>query len=178
MSPSMADNLWVYERGPYGRLWTVEHNTFVGGGVKLGYSDENANDLALDVTNNVFIAVDPDGRACPIDGDLDGVALPDAGAYELDPDSDGDGHITLALSGDDCDAAAAYPGAADTCGDAIDQDCDGSDLVCPEDTGTEASPKRHGCATAGARPLASFAALAFLLTRVRRRPIRLPRVCG
>ncbi|MSP55037.1 MAG: hypothetical protein EXR69_05450 [Myxococcales bacterium] len=59
----------------------------------------------------------------------------------------------------------------DTCGDAIDQSCDGSDLACSGDTGTEAPPKRHGCATAGARPLASLAGLAFLLTRARLRTL-------
>ncbi|MSQ03877.1 MAG: hypothetical protein EXR71_18645, partial [Myxococcales bacterium] len=38
--------------------------------------------------------------------------------------------------GDDCDDgdAASYPGAAETCGDGVDQDCDGRDVACPEDS--------------------------------------------
>lgn len=45
------------------------------------------------------------------------------------PDGDGDG----ARADVDCDDgdAARYPGANETCGDGVDQDCDGSDLACP-----------------------------------------------
>ena len=40
---------------------------------------------------------------------------------------------TLA-NGTDCDdtAAAVHPGATESCGDGIDPDCDGADLVCHE----------------------------------------------
>lgn len=45
------------------------------------------------------------------------------------PDADGDG----SPAGTDCDDgdASRYPGAPETCGDGVDQDCDGSDLACP-----------------------------------------------
>ena len=50
-------------------------------------------------------------------------------------DSDGDGDGVTAVQGD-CDDGNPniYPGANDKCGDGIDQDCSGSDLVCPDDT--------------------------------------------
>jgi ribosomal protein L7/L12 len=46
-------------------------------------------------------------------------------------DADGDGY-TSDVDCDDADASV-YPGATEICGDGIDQDCDGSDPLCPED---------------------------------------------
>lgn len=47
-------------------------------------------------------------------------------------DADGDGHL---VSAGDCndDDGTIYPGATEKCGDGIDQDCNGSDMLCPED---------------------------------------------
>ena len=47
-------------------------------------------------------------------------------------DKDGDGHKDENKGGDDCDDknARAYPGAAEKCGDSVDQDCQGGDLGC------------------------------------------------
>ncbi|HOX43618.1 MAG TPA: C25 family cysteine peptidase [Myxococcota bacterium] len=49
------------------------------------------------------------------------------------PDRDGDGHLDAACGGDDCDDwhGAVSPGAAEICGDGVDQDCDGLDPACP-----------------------------------------------
>ncbi len=50
----------------------------------------------------------------------------------LDIDKDGDGFTE---NQGDCNdySATVYPGAAEICGDGIDQDCNGNDLICPVD---------------------------------------------
>ena len=47
-------------------------------------------------------------------------------------DGDGDGYADALCGGDDCNDAASgvHPGAVDVCGDGVDQDCSGGDLVC------------------------------------------------
>jgi len=66
-----------------------------------------------------------------LDNDCNGLADFDS---QGEADVDGDGVRTCQ---DDCDDTnpSIYPGATETCDDGIDQDCDGSDLVC---TGTDA----------------------------------------
>jgi hypothetical protein len=48
-------------------------------------------------------------------------------------DADGDTYADVACGGTDCNdgSAAIHPGAAETCGDTIDQDCAGGDQACP-----------------------------------------------
>jgi hypothetical protein len=47
-------------------------------------------------------------------------------------DLDGDGHENVGCGGDDCNDLdpTVHPGAAELCGDGIDQDCSGDDLAC------------------------------------------------
>ncbi len=51
---------------------------------------------------------------------------------QKDADNDSDGYFVSAGDCDDNDASI-YPGAAEVCGDGIDQDCDGGDEVCDAD---------------------------------------------
>lgn len=73
--------------------------------------------------------VDLDDLSRPLDGNLDGEAITDMGAYELERDADGDEFLP---SEGDCDdsSASVYPFAPEVCSDGIDQDCDGLDTGC------------------------------------------------
>ncbi len=61
------------------------------------------------------------------DSDGDGYGDPDVTIENYSPPA---GYVTGNTDCNDSDASV-YPGAAETCGDGIDQDCDGIDLVCP-----------------------------------------------
>ena len=52
-------------------------------------------------------------------------------------DADGDGHISAACGGDDCNDsnAAVYPGATEIPGDGVDENCDGLELCYQDQDG-------------------------------------------
>lgn len=54
-------------------------------------------------------------------------------------DQDEDGY-TIAEGDCNDNDASIYPGATEICGDGIDQDCNGNDLVCPVDTDNDGIP--------------------------------------
>ena len=65
------------------------------------------------------------------DQDCDGSLICDGGTV----DGDGDEYGSEATGGSDCNDGRpdAHPGGSELCNDGIDQDCDGSDLICPDD---------------------------------------------
>ncbi len=78
------------------------------------------------------------GTPRPVDGDGDGVAMPDMGAFEFhQADADGDGYPMV----DDCDDTnpAIHPGATELPGNTTDEDCDGK-LDCDPTT----TSRNHG----------------------------------
>lgn len=213
----------VYINAPY----VTESNTLTADPIFVAWSDDGDytnDDLHLapgspgiDYGLDGYVSDDFDGVTRPLDGDLDGTAAPDCGAYELDPcdagpntvvescngiddncdgsidegvttrfyaDVDGDtygdaanpvdvcvdaegdpptGYVTDATDCDD-NASTTWPAAPETCGDGTDQDCDGSDLACPDtgDSGgeddsdpgdtedTDIDPGAGGCSCASA----------------------------
>jgi hypothetical protein len=85
-----------------------------------------------------------DGLDNDCDDSVDEASAADADTWYVDNDSDGYGDPAISMTScsqplgyvadnTDCDGAEAtvYPGATETCGDDIDQDCDGSDEICP-----------------------------------------------
>ena len=109
---------------------------------------------------------DCDGsELCFVDSDGDGVRSEDGATIASDDsDCDDDGEAAVTSPSGDCDDARAdvYPGAVDSAGDGVDQDCDGSD---GGDSGTGGSgtdgsgsgsdSDKGGCATVGATPPSS-----------------------
>ena len=86
-----------------------------GEGIELQIDEEQSNDTEVNHTTEIV------GYMCFANAsDNSGV------------DNDGDGYT---ISQGDCDDydPSVYPGAAEICGDGIDQDCDGSDEACPEE---------------------------------------------
>jgi cysteine-rich repeat protein len=92
-----------------------------------GGDDCDDNDAAVHPGNNEIQCNGKDDDCCESGSIACFIPTPD----DSDPtDNDGDGY-TLGC-GQDCDDndATIHPGAQETCGDNIDQDCNGSDLQC------------------------------------------------
>ena len=105
---------------PVDHLWLV--------GTPCSGANQDCNDLDSSIHPG---AVERCGDG--IDQDCDGRA--DESCPSVNDDSDRDGYTAASRGGTDCDDSnpAVYPGAADRCGDGLDQNCDGSDSVCAAD---------------------------------------------
>tara|TARA_B100000315_G_scaffold259723_1_gene316893 strand:- start:13244 stop:16894 length:3651 start_codon:yes stop_codon:yes gene_type:complete len=88
-------------------------------------------------TNEVLLACPGVNSSynCSVDGDFYKITnLSFSGVVEQCSDTDEDGYYADTCgSGNDCNEADAsiHPGATDTCGNGIDEDCSGSDAACP-----------------------------------------------
>lgn len=123
------DSFWVKVNGSPagGYLWDVLQNT--------GYQQDYVNDRngadPVEVSlpagvNTVAVYLREDGTR------LDRIELEPVAAPVPVSDKDGDGYTEA--QGDCNDISPdVHPGAAEVCGDGIDQDCSGADLICPED---------------------------------------------
>ena len=73
-----------------------------------------------------------DGKDNDCDGSIDEDKI-----CQTCTDNDGDGYYLESECGTQFDCndsdASIHPGAAEVCGDGIDQDCNGNDLICPDD---------------------------------------------
>ncbi|MBX3252119.1 MAG: peptidoglycan DD-metalloendopeptidase family protein [Myxococcales bacterium] len=74
----------------------------------------------------------------------------EAVCYEGPVDADGDGHNS-SVDCDDTDPTI-YPGAPESCGDGIDQNCDGMDALCPSEDGGVAPGRDGGVSVDAATP--------------------------
>lgn len=124
----------------------------------VDFQDANAVDCPTTCTDNDGDTYATDGNECgPVDcNDIDSAINPgaaeicddgidnncdgsvDEGCDVTCPDVDGDGYQDAACGGNDCDdlIATINPGAAEVCGNAVDENCNGSSddtcLTCPD----------------------------------------------
>jgi len=135
-----------------------------------GYQDINCGGTDCDDTNGQVHPQATEICDDDKDNDCDGLTDCDDTSCATDPsctcpDADGDGHHAFNCGGNDCDDSRydVHPGAIEICGDGIDQDCDGKDRSCGEDSGCSCG------SGAGSSTPAFLFGLMMLLGMLRRR---------
>ena len=108
-----------------------------GYGEGVDCAGPDCNDL--DPKVNPDVSADDDVCGDDVDQDCDGI---DPECPEACVDEDLDGYLAATADcpeGTDCDDAdkSIHPGAEDTCGDGVDQDCVGGDNLCPDPIGCD-----------------------------------------
>lgn len=90
--------------------------------------NDNSGDNNNDNSDQDTVSPPPDGGGSSGGGGGGGSSTP-----PVDNDADNDGYDSVASGGNDCNdsSASIHPGATEVCGDSIDQDCSGADLICP-----------------------------------------------
>ncbi|MFZ0728271.1 MAG: MopE-related protein [Desulfobacterales bacterium] len=123
------DSFWVKVNGSpaNGYLWDVLQNT----GFQQDYvNDRNGADPVEVIlpagVNTVAVYLREDGTR------LERIELELVVTTPEEVDGDDDGYTVGDGDCNDADAAV-HPGAAEICGDGVDQDCSGADLTCPQD---------------------------------------------
>ncbi len=125
----------------YGDLATFTHECYAPTGYVADNTDCNdanaavypgATDVCDGVDNNCDGTIDDQGPTLYRDKDGDSYGDPGNTTTLCSPT------VTYISDNTDCDdnSALTYPGALDTCGDGIDQDCNGSEVGCYSPVGT------------------------------------------
>lgn len=157
LDPSAAGSVRTWDDSTNGRFvisWqdvprvgagdvSVQVHLFSDGSLRVHYDDVDLGDATYDYGASATVGIQDvlsgnAGIGWGLEFSYDSAALSDGLAIYFGPctgDIDGDGVVSDACGGTDCDdmAADTFPGAAEVCGDGTDQDCDGVDPVGDQD---------------------------------------------
>jgi hypothetical protein len=119
------------------------------GAIEFQWADTSFGDVFYDLGQNATVGIQDPGAADPLEWSClapDVVAMT-ATRFSYCADGDGDGDEDVACGGGDCDDADPLVSsiADETCGDAVDQDCDGVDLA-PVDVDADTFVSAAACA--------------------------------